>query len=393
MKKTFLLKSFIFLVIFIIWLSFFTVFSANFFNWSTNLVYKLSNNIYINSNDLNKTLLIYESSLDLSNAKFKSSCNTETNLLNKKNNLFLFELIVNDPNCNDNSFILKSNIWNHSKVSFDLVSDSSLYNVLIDYWTHDLINLSNVINQFIVKYNIYLNFKKSPIDDEYNYNWKKRIYKELVYRWNFIKNLIEKRNVKYLIPIVWKDLPTSNTSKMPNSLRPYRAKITDWIHHSWDIDAPFWEEVISLDDAIIIRIVRNWESSDLKNIRKWEKLSAEDKMRNLDIYRWNQVWIKTMKWELVMYAHLDKILEWLKEWDYVKRWQYIWNVWVSWVPQSDYRDYHLDFWIYENPYNLSKVWSYDIDDYMFWNWKFKWKNFDFIKSNQYEIFEKNEAKK
>jgi hypothetical protein len=133
--------------------------------------------------------------------------------------------------------------------------------------------------------------------------------------------------------------------------------------------------------------VKNWDKTDFSNLRKWKNLSNEDKMRNLDLLRWNQVWIKTMKWEVVMYAHLDKIVDSLKEWTMINKWDYVWNIWITWVPDDWYTDYHLDVSITENPYNLWKIWSYDLVDYMSWSWKFKWKSADYIFGHQNDVFE------
>lgn len=389
MKKSSFFKYILTFFVILTWLSFLTAFSSNFFVQWIKQINFLSDNIYPNSKSLNKTYFIYKSNFDLSNTYFQSSCETKTNV-EKNWDLYLIELEITNPKCSNNMFILKSNFWILDEIKLNLVSDSSLYNTLLDINSPELTNLSSTMDSFIKKYSVYADYKNDPLNDVYNYSRKKRIHEELVYRNKIIQNILQKRQEKYIIPIKWYNLPETSFTKMPNSWRPYRSKLTDWIHHSWDIDTSFWKEVLSLDDWIVIRIVNNWNDIDLLNLRKWEKISDEDKMRNLDIYRWNQIWIKTMKWELVMYAHLDKVLEWLKEWDFVNKWDYIWNVWVTWVPQADYKDYHLDFWIYENPFDSTKTWNYEITDYMKWDRKFKWKDMNFIKQNQYEIFEKND---
>jgi hypothetical protein len=184
---------------------------------------------------------------------------------------------------------------------------------------------------------------------------------------------------------LWYSLPTRN-DKIPNARRPYRADTTDWIHHSWDIDTPSWETVVALDDWIVIRIVNTWKESDLHNIINEENLSDEQKERNLDILRGNQVWIKTMKWELVMYAHLDTVNTSIKEWLFIEKKTPLWTIGVSWVPEEWYDDYHLDFAICENPYILSKAWKYEIEDYMKWDWKMKLKDKDYILEHQYDFF-------
>ncbi len=389
MKKSSFIKYFSLLIILLIaWLSFFTTFWASIFMQDVKLVYKLSNNIYINSETLNKGLFVYKSSTDISDAYFQSSCETETKYITKKDDLYLFELSVIDKNCSNDIFFLKSKIWILNETKLNLVSDSEIYALLLDYSSKDLNNILNSANKKSSGLKIFTTYKNNVLNDKYNFSNKKRIYEELIYKWNMIKTILEKRELKYSIPVLWYELPTKNPIKFPNAWRPYRAWLTDWIHHSWDIDAPFWTKVVALDDGIIIRIVKNWDKTDLSNLRKSKNLTKEDKMRNLDIYRWNQIWIKTMKWELVMYAHLDKVVDSLKEWIIVSKWDYIGNIWVTWVPEEWYNDYHLDFSVSENPYNLWKVWSYDIVDYMSWPWKFKWKSKDYILENQNDIFGK-----
>jgi hypothetical protein len=74
------------------------------------LVYKLSNNIYLNSIDFNKTYLILKSNNDITEAFFQSDCSIESRLMKKKETLYLFELIINDKNCTNDTFLLKSKI-------------------------------------------------------------------------------------------------------------------------------------------------------------------------------------------------------------------------------------------------------------------------------------------
>jgi hypothetical protein len=258
---------------------------------------------------------------------------------------------------------------------------------LLDYSSKELINISNSASKKSNWLKIFTTYKNNLLNDKYNFSTKKRIYEELIYKWGIVKTILEKRELKYSIPVPWYKLPTKNLSKIPNALRPYRSNITDWVHHSWDVNAPFWTKVVALDDGIIIRLVKDWDKTDFSNLRQWKNLSNEDKMRNLDILRWNQIWIKTMKWEVVMYAHLDKIIDSLKEWAMISKGDYVWNIWITWVPDDGYTDYHLDVSITENSYNLWKVGSYDTVDYMSWSWKFKWKSADYIINHQNDVFE------
>ncbi len=388
MRKSLILKYWVLWTIALIWLTFFTTFSAWIFLQNVNVVYKLSNSIYLNSATLNKTYIVYESNYDIADAVFQSTCETETKLIEKREDLYLFELSIKNKDCANNIFFLKSKLWILNEVQLNLIPDYKIYSILLDYSSKELKNTLFSLDKTSSWLKIFTDYKNNLLNDKYKFSKKKRVYEELIYKWELVKNIIEKRELKYTIPVPWYELPTSNASKFPNAWRPYRAWLTDWIHHSWDIDTPFGTKVVSLDDWIIIRIVGKWDKTDLANIRRWKALSVEDKMRNLDIYRWNQVWIKTMKWELVMYAHLDKIVDSLKEWTMISRWDYIGNIWVTWVPEEWYNDFHLDFSVGENPYNLWKAWSYEIVDYMNWPWKFKWKSKDYIVEHQNEIFKK-----
>jgi hypothetical protein len=96
--------------------------------------------------------------------------------------------------------------------------------------------------------------------------------------------------------------------------------------------------------------------------------------------------LKTAKWEIVFYGHLDNVFSNIKKWEFVKKWQAIWTVGISWVPDKKYKDYHLDFSLRKNPYNRDRAWKYSIYDYMKWDWEFKWKAKEFVLKNQYNIF-------
>jgi hypothetical protein len=95
-----------------------------------------------------------------------------------------------------------------------------------------------------------------------------------------------------------------------------------------------------------------------------------------------------MKWEVVFYSHLDDVFTNVSEWSIVRKNQPLGTVWITWVPDKAYNDYHLHFPIHVNPFDESKVGKYDYDDYMKWQWKFQWKSFDYILKHQYGVFEK-----
>jgi hypothetical protein len=181
-------------------------------------------------------------------------------------------------------------------------------------------------------------------------------------------------------------LPTLAT-KVPNSWRWYRANYTDGIHHWWDIDWKLWEQILAIDDWIIVRVVNDFKFDDLDKIKYWDNLTDYDKIKNLDILRGNQVWLKTMKWDVVFYSHLNEIFTNIEVWEVVKKWQPIWTIWITGVPDKNYKDFHIHFPIQVNPHEKKMVWKYDIDDYLKWDWLFKDKSINEILKEQYSIFE------
>ena len=219
---------------------------------------------------------------------------------------------------------------------------------------------------------------------------KNRFYKELVYKRDILKNIIEKRRDKYLVPVRWYWLSDSHI-KLPNASRGYRKDYTDWIHHGWDIDAPLDSQVISLDDWIIVRVVKEYAWEDLWKIKHSHNLSEDDKLNNLDILRWNQVWLKTAKWDVVFYSHLDNIYSNIKEGEMIKSWTPIWTIWITWIPDKSYTDYHLHFAVHKNPYNINMAWKYSFDDYMRWDWYFKWESASHILDHQHSVFTENNS--
>ena len=95
-----------------------------------------------------------------------------------------------------------------------------------------------------------------------------------------------------------------------------------------------------------------------------------------------------MKWDVVFYSHLGKISPDIREWMVIRRWQTLWTVWVSGIPDKAYNDYHLHFPIHINPFLKEKISHWNFIDYMKWDWLFKWKDTRYILDHQWDIFEK-----
>jgi murein DD-endopeptidase MepM/ murein hydrolase activator NlpD len=346
----------------------------------------LSKNIFPDSNKLNYTVLWFKHEWDISDYTFESPCKIETKFLGKENFSSFFKITFLDNTCKNPFIALKKNgkIVEKSSVKLEIMSKSTLYNTLVDLSSEQL---QKIIWDIKKKISSQPSQEKEITSKNVLTSQKSRKEKELQYKKEIIEHILKWRSLKYSIPVAGYSLPIWN-SKIPNAWRPYRVWFTDGIHHAWDIDAPVWTPVIALDDAIVVRVVDNWDWGTLSNLRKGKNLTREDMERNLDILRGNQIWIKTMKGEVVMYNHLETVTSDLEVWDLVNRESTLWTIWISWVPEADYSDSHLDFSIMVNSYNPDKAGKYEAEEYMFWDWKMKWQSKEYILEHQYDFFEK-----
>lgn len=357
------------------------------FNNNTKIVFKLSENVFLDSSSLNKTELMFNSWNDLTKYKIKSECDIFSQIKYKKWDYYLFEIKFFNNKCDNNNLVLV-NEKNEIEKSFTLniVKEYNALSNLLDMKTSKLVSFQNTLNKKVKLYSKFEEYNPVIEENYYKFLEKNRILNESIYNADLVNNIIKKRNEKYIIPVEWKVVSTK-LNKIPNAWRPYREDYTDGIHHGWDIDANVWETVLALDDSIVIRVVDGFTFSDLNKIKYWENLTYLEKLWNLDTLRWNQVWLKTMKWDVAFYSHLDQIFVNVKEWEVIKKWQPIWTVWITWVPDKDYTDSHLHLPIHMNPFDESKAWNYTYEDYMTWDWSFKWKSISYILENQSNIFE------
>ncbi len=386
-----MLKRFGFFIIFIvsiIWCYSFVFWSELIFTKDIKFVSSLTNNIYLDSNKLNSNIIIFKSNIDISNYNLSSSCNISSKYINNYKSLYFFKVKYKDNNCNNPNLILKrgEELLVQTNFKLNLIKDSFLFDFLVDYETKYLLNLKKSYQKKVDKLSVFQNFSWKDLWKYYKYLIYQRKFNEYKYRLSLVNYIIDWRNDKYIVPISWYKL-SKRAVKIPNSSRNYRASYTDWIHHWWDIDTSLWKEVIALDNWEIIRVVNNFSYIDLEQIKKSKNLTYEEKLRNLDILRWNQVWLKTTKGDVVFYSHLHSIPSYIKEWMMVTSWTVLGTVWITWIPDKSYSDYHLHFAIQKNPYNTNKVGSYDIEDYMKWDWYYKWKSSDYIIKNQSDIFD------
>lgn len=387
----------LFTVLSFFWILFFwyyTLVYSNFYkNNYINFLDVSFKNIYVNSDNLNSFMVYFNSTVDLSSYKIYSLCLNESSLFYSSENKYVFNVKILDKNCKNNNFYLQDNFWKillNTHFNLNIISEFDLYNRYTDYSSEKLWKINKKIYSIKNKYKIFLNTDSKS--ENIDFIKKSMYYKELDYNQKIIENILFQRQFKYYIPVSGFKLPEKNINKLPNWARPYRATYTNWVHEWWDIDAPLWQEVSSIDSWIIIKVVRDFKFSDLSKLKKSGNLSYNDKVNNLDILRWNQVWLKTMKWDVIFYAHLDKIYDDIQVWNIIPRWYPLWTVWKTWIPDKDYDDYHLHFELRKNPYILSKAWKYSLYDYMNWDWYFKGESREYIKQKQYTIFEENYGK-
>lgn len=358
------------------------------FAWnSLKIEFKSSNNIFLDSIDLNKTQVVLNSKSSEKDIAIIWDCWLTHRLITKKDYLYWYELRFLDKNCSKSKINVEFKVWDNSiKTTFNSNTNYSLYSDFLDYSDNFLKSNINNISKWIASLNSYKQYNPVVHKNLYDYKSKNRRLEELNYMYKFLSNILDKRSNKYIIPLKnWKISTIS--SKLPNAWRPYRESYTDWIHEWWDFDGNLWDTVYSIDDWIIVRVVDGFYFSDLDKIEKSNNLTSLDKKQNLDILRWKQVWVKTMKWDLAFYSHLDSVFWDISVGDTVMKWQPLGTIWITGVPDKNYNDYHLHIEVRKNPYTLNKAWNYNYDDYMSWDWYFKWKSEEYILENQNNIFE------
>lgn len=379
-------KYFLYFILIFSFLTYLSVVYSN-FNKDINIsfVWVLSKNMYADNDTLNNNLVIFKSNNDISNYVVAWSCVWESKFLRNQNDFYFFEFKV-IKNCLNKNFYLKNDnkILIQTRFEVNLFTKWKIVDTLTDYTTVLLLKLQKKIALEKNRFSLFASIDNT--NKNIDFIQKARYLKELEYKEEIINHIIKKRQDKYNIPVLWYSLPTKNLSKLPNASRYYRSGYTFWVHEWWDIDTKLWQEVIAIDDWVIVRIVDNFKWDDFWKIKKWEDLTYIDKINNLDILRWNQVWLKTMKGDVIFYWHLDTVNKDIKVWDFISSKTPLWTVGISWIPDKNYNDYHLHFEIRKNPYLNSKVWKNTYLDYMRWDWYFKGKNFDYIINNQYNIF-------
>ena len=360
-------------------------------NFSTDIQFwtTIWNQVILGDEDLSHAIVVYTSNVNLSKFEVHSLCESESKFLTSHKDLYFFEIHYTWDTCSSNSIVLKEGetIYGNTAKNIEILSKNTLLGTYIDYSTGQLEEKKRDFKSIISDTAIYKNYSGKELIKYLKYALGQRKYAEAFFHHSLIQEIISGREKKYVTPVLGRSLSTLAT-KIPNSPRPYRQTYTDGIHHWWDIDGSNGDTTIALDDGLIVRIVE-WfnNATDFSKIVYWDNLSYEQKLKNLDVLRWNQVWLKTLKWDVIFYSHLQSISGEIKEWTYVSKWTVLWTTWVSWVPEIGYDDYHLHFAVMKNPYNIDMAGTYDFWDYMAWDWYGKWMNYEQTVELQRNTFE------
>lgn len=172
------------------------------------------------------------------------------------------------------------------------------------------------------------------------------------------------RNQAFRLPLYHTSLPDKDTY-LPNSPRPFRADSTDGVHHGWDFYTEKGDQVLAVESGTIVHIKRDFSWSEMNHLD--DPVDELSKQENLEVYRGNTVYLKTLSGHVVIYAHLGAIPVNLSVGQFVDAGTVLGEVGESAVPSSAYL-YHLHFEIAMNPFDDSRAGTYTFDDYLVWSW-------------------------
>lgn len=119
-----------------------------------------------------------------------------------------------------------------------------------------------------------------------------------------IESVLTAREIKFALPIPDSPLPTKATH-LPNAPRPFRAGTTDAVHHGWDFYANEGTPVRAIEDGTIMHVKRDFSWDEMNHLHTGD--SELEQQENLDVYRGNTVYLKTLSGHVAIYAHLSDI--------------------------------------------------------------------------------------
>ncbi|MDD2565894.1 MAG: M23 family metallopeptidase [Candidatus Gracilibacteria bacterium] len=353
------------------------------------IIKSLNRNIITSNLDLNSTIFVIQSKEKYVNPSIYSSCSNNQKLVNTeivsgKYLYFIYFRFLNS--CTDSSVYIKNGdeFYTNTEFKINQLSYEKLFVDFSDFSDSGIDKELSIIDIETLKLEGELGDLQNKTDTKSKFEIIQNLYNK---RYADFKNILlsniqsSRKTLKYISPVNGKVIPTRK-GIVPNAARPYRAKYTDGIHHGWDIFASHYTPVRALADGVIIRIKNSFSWSDFDKIL-WKDISSDDRMTNLDIYRGNQIWLKTADGNVTFYSHLENIPTNIAEGQFIKAKTFLGQVGRSGVPDKEYSDFHLHFEIQVNPHTKT---NNDNMDIMRWDYFGEGKNYDTLILEQTKLF-------
>lgn len=178
-----------------------------------------------------------------------------------------------------------------------------------------------------------------------------------------IESVLRARDTKFALPIPGTPLPTKATH-LPNAARPFRSGTTDAIHHGWDFYVNEGTPVRAIEDGTIMHVKRDFTWDEMNHLNTGD--SELEQQENLDVYRGNTVYLKTLSGHVAIYAHLSDIPANMQVGKKVSQGEIVGHVGDSAIPDKKYL-YHLHFELAMNPLKDAKAGTYDFKDVLLWS--------------------------
>lgn len=198
-----------------------------------------------------------------------------------------------------------------------------------------------------------------------------------------IEQILSARDTHFSLPIPDSLLPTKSTH-LPNAARPFRAGTTDAVHHGWDFYVSEGTPVRAIEEGTIIHVKRDFTWNEMNNLHNGN--SELEQQENLDIYRGNTVYLKTLSGHVAIYAHLSDIPSNIQIGTHVTQGEVVGHVGDSAVPDKKYL-YHLHFELAMNPLKDTRAGTYTFDDVLIWAFWGKGKGMDWVGKNDDSLFQ------
>lgn len=198
-----------------------------------------------------------------------------------------------------------------------------------------------------------------------------------------IEQVLTARNTNFSLPIPDSPLPTKSNF-LPNAARPFRAGTTDAIHHGWDFYVGEGTPVRAIEEGTIIHVKRDFTWKEMNSLHDGD--SELEQQENLDVYRGNTVYLKTISGHVGIYAHLSDIPSNIQVGKHVSSGEIVGHVGDSAVPDKKYL-YHLHFELAMNPLKDSRAGTYTFEDVLVWAFWGKGKSIDWVSQNDESLFQ------